>query len=417
MAIVYAIEYRPHKPAVQALPESVSLDLAARPRSLGAYAFPVGEGGCGPVWVSFAEQRHKRLHVLVGGATGSGKSTWTHAMLQALLWDNGPERLRLGIIDPKRVEFSLYDKLPHLVRPVAWTLEEAEELMACVFSEIESRQAPFLARGVQNLEDYNNAVPAAEQLPYWVIAIDEFIELAAQAAKYGGQFQRNLCQLTSLAGSFGIKLVLSCTYPKSELLDTIVRANCSVLVCFNVLRPLQRTLILGEYDADAPPPRVPAGIPGRCVARILDRFHLLQGYAVSSEDLRCWLGHWGALPTVDDFERRRMAEPPLLLSGVELQAESANGETEGASAVNSNARQNVASTRKQFTSAEIAEAAAFWDGRGREGIQALCNMWRNSGRTLGTPAAYRLVELAERYLAEHERQVVEDIVLVSGKST
>lgn len=393
MAIVYAIEYRPHKPAVQALPESVSLDLAARPRSLGTYAFPVGVDGYGPVWTSLAG----RHHTLVGGSTRSGKSTWLHAMALSLLQDNSPQRLRLVIIDPKRIEFPQYGNLPHLAYPVAWSLEEAKAALACVLTEVEARQAPFMAVGARSLEEYNNDPAVKEPLPYWLVCVDEFIELAViEQSLRQGEFQALLVRLCTLAGAFGVKLALSCTYPKSEYVNTAVRENCGLRVCFHVLKALLRGLILGEYDE--PPAKTPP-IPGRCVVRMEDRLFPVQGYWVSKEFLYAQLRQWGPLPTIADFQRRLQAAPPLLLNVAELQAETAD-EPE-VIALDGNGSGIV--SRKEFTPADVAEAAEFLDARPRrEGINALQAMWRHSGRTLGTPAAYRLRDLAVQYLERQE---------------
>ena len=123
--LLFGVKLEPEPPKPKArLPRRVPLDLDARPE--GQYLVPIGQGTNGPVWRSLLETGH----ILVGGESGSGKSTWLNAALNALLAAHPPQALRIAIVDPKEVEFQAYRDVPHLFAPVATEADDASALTA-----------------------------------------------------------------------------------------------------------------------------------------------------------------------------------------------------------------------------------------------------------------------------------------------
>ena len=280
---------QPRKP----LPRRVELDLNSR--SPGDYMIPIGEGREGPVWRSLLDTSH----ILVGGESRSGKSTWLNAMLVSLLTAHGPEELQLALIDPKTVEFLAYRGIPHLLADVATEVEEATTVTEVLVAEMERRQALFTALMARNLATYN--AQADESLPLVVVMVDEVTDIALLAGLHS-PFYTNLIRLASKAGSFGIVLVLATQNPKAEVLNTLIRGNCSTRIAFRVVTPEHSRTILGIGGAQD----LPQSIRGRMLARLEAQPVELQGYLVTDQVIR----------TVTD---RLRAQPPSPLSPGEAQ--------------------------------------------------------------------------------------------------
>ncbi|MCD6553444.1 MAG: hypothetical protein J7M16_05480, partial [Anaerolineae bacterium] len=169
--LTYCVVLKP-SPKVR-LPKRVKLDMATRPA--GEYLIPIGEGHKGPVWRSLLDTSH----ILIGGESRSGKSTWLNAMLISLLSAHGPEELRLALVDPKSVEFVAYRGIPHLLTGVATEVDEATTVTEVLIAEMERRQALFTARMARNLASYN--AHSEEYEPLIVAVIDEVTDIALQA--------------------------------------------------------------------------------------------------------------------------------------------------------------------------------------------------------------------------------------------
>jgi len=283
-SLTFAIALRPTV-ASEPLPARAVLDLSARPE--GAYTFPVGEGGGGPVWLSLLTSGH----ILVGGATGSGKSTWLHAMLLSLLTDNGPRKLRLALVDAKAIEFLAYRHLPHLLAPIAEDVETAGEVMALLLDEIDARKEAFALAGKRDLASYNAS--AETPLPLVLVIVDEFTDLAVLGGTEAA-FYRDLLRLASKGRAFGVVLVLAATHPKADVMNTSIRENTSLRIAFHTPSHDQQRIILGTNDG----PALPAGVPGRCVARIGGKLRVLQGYAVDDLTLGNTLARLAPPPTL-----------------------------------------------------------------------------------------------------------------------
>ena len=203
-SFLYVIDLRPEER--QKLPRRVEFDLGQRPD--GEYMVPLGLTTEGPLWASLLDIHH----VLIAGATGSGKSNMLHGCLCSLLAVYGPDKLKIAIVDPKGgVELAAYNGLPHLMEPIATDVEGAEDIIRHLGYEMESRQALLKGKGVRDWNDYNRLVGVDEELPLIVVIIDEFLALTTQA---GGSalnipFARGLAWFVTQAraptGSFAIQ--------------------------------------------------------------------------------------------------------------------------------------------------------------------------------------------------------------------
>jgi hypothetical protein len=280
-----------------------------RPRSGQAestYLVPIGQGTDGPVWRSLLETGH----ILVGGESGSGKSTWLNTALIALLAAHTPQELQVAIVDPKEVEFQAYRGLPHLFAPPAAEIDDATALTARLMAEMDRRRALFSHVGAKNLRRYNQraaegpALSAAEgarssRLPLICLIIDEVTDIAL-AAGLKSPFYTNLIRLSSKGRAFGLVMVLATQNPKAEVLNTLIRGNMSTRIAFRVATTEQSRVILGCGGAQ----KLPRTIRGRLMARLDRGLETLQGLYIKEEGVERLVGelHGRRPPALTELE-------------------------------------------------------------------------------------------------------------------
>lgn len=263
----------PRSRPTASLPRRIVLDLGTRPP--GKYLVPIGQGSRGPAWCSLLEMGH----VLVGGESGSGKSTWLHAMLVALLSVHAPDELRVALVDPKQVEFQVYRGLPHLLAPVATEADEAAALTARLLAELDRRRALFAQVGARNLVNYRHLT--GESLPLVLLVVDEVTDIALEAG-LKSNFYKNLIRLVSKGRAFGLVVVLATQNPKAEVLNTLIRGNMSTRIAFRVATANHSRTILGMSGAE----KIPRSVRGRLVARLDQDLIKFQGFGIIDEHLR-----------------------------------------------------------------------------------------------------------------------------------
>jgi len=300
----YCIELAPT--IARRLPRKVRLEVAARP--VGEYMVPIGQGADTSEWRSLLDTSH----ILVGGESRSGKSTWLNAALVALLTACPPDMLRLGVVDPKGVEFTAYDGLPHLVRPIATTPQAASSLSGWLVAEMDRRRDLFAGVLARDLLGYNHRVGAAgrEPLPLVLVVIDEVSDIALQCG-LKSEFYKNLIRLSSKGAAFGLILVLATQNPKAEVLNTLIRGNMSTRIAFRVASVEHSRTILGCGGAQ----ELPRTVRGRLLARLDESLTELQGYYVPDEEILAVVKHWavqgGPLLTPLEQELVRYARDEL----------------------------------------------------------------------------------------------------------
>ncbi|WP_028845751.1 DNA translocase FtsK [Thermodesulfatator atlanticus] len=187
----------------------------------------------------------KMPHLLIAGATGTGKSVCLHAMLMSLLFKATPEEVRLLLIDPKRIELSVYDGIPHLLHPVLLEPKTATLALKWAVSEMERRYQLLEEARARNLESYN--AEAEEKLPYIVIVVDELADLMVVSSK---EVEMSLTRLAQMARASGIHLLLATQRPSVDVLTGIIKANFPARISFQVSSRTDSRTILDTGGAE-----------------------------------------------------------------------------------------------------------------------------------------------------------------------
>lgn len=168
-------------------------------------------------------------HMLVGGATNAGKSVGLNALIASLLFRATPDELKLVLIDPKRVELSLFDGIPHLACPVVKDVKQAAGVFRSVVQEMDRRYEVFARNGARNIDGYNERVSAEERMPFMVVVVDELCDLMMQAA---AEVEASIQRLTQLARATGIHCVIATQRPSVDVITGVIKANISSRMAF-----------------------------------------------------------------------------------------------------------------------------------------------------------------------------------------
>ncbi|MGH7274204.1 MAG: DNA translocase FtsK [Nitrospiria bacterium] len=195
-------------------------------------------------------------HVLVAGATGSGKSVALNTMLLSLLFSAMPQEVKLLLIDPKRLELSMYENIPHLIAPVIYKAKEAARVLHRIVEEMQTRYRILAEQGVRNIEGYNQKFSASgggsggmdrPQLPYIVVIIDELADLMLISAR---EVEDELMRLAQMARAAGIHLIVATQRPSVDVLTGIIKANFSARISFQVSSKTDSRTILDTNGAE-----------------------------------------------------------------------------------------------------------------------------------------------------------------------
>jgi len=277
------------------------MDSKAAERMKSRIAFALGRDIPGhPMMADLATMPH----LLIAGATNSGKSVCLNAMIASVLFRARPDEVKFLLIDPKRVELSLFEGIPHLAAPVAHDAKEAAGLLRWAIREMELRYSQFADVGVRNIKGWNERAVMDEDMEpmyYLVIVIDELADLMMQAA---AEFETSICRLAQLARATGIHLVVATQRPSVNVITGTIKANIASRIAFAVASQVDSRTILdingaeklvGSGDMLFLPLDAPTGKPVR-----------LQGAYISERDIG----------TVVDFLKKQ-AKPHYSKSAVE----------------------------------------------------------------------------------------------------
>ncbi len=185
-------------------------------------------------------------HLLIAGATGSGKSVSINAILTCLLMNNTPETLRLLLVDPKRVEFYAYDGIPHLMSPVVHDPEEAAKALHWMLLEMDRRYRLFAEAGVRDIDNYN-LMSVERPLPYVVVAIDELADLMLS---FPMDVEYAITRLAQMSRATGIHLVVATQRPSVDVVTGLIKANFPARVAFAVSSSVDSRVILDNNGAE-----------------------------------------------------------------------------------------------------------------------------------------------------------------------
>lgn len=222
----------------------------------------LGKGVAGdPVVIDLA----KAPHLLVAGTTGSGKSVGINAMILSMLYKNSPDKLKLILVDPKEVEFSPYEDIPHLLTPVITDMAKAAHCLAWAVREMDRRYKLLKMAGQKNFDGYNQRIREAkdagtpimnphaqppiplEEIPYIIIIIDELADLLMV---YGKEVETQIMRLTQKARAAGMHMIIATQRPSADIVTPVIKANCPSRISFQVSNRYDSTTILNTPGAE-----------------------------------------------------------------------------------------------------------------------------------------------------------------------
>jgi S-DNA-T family DNA segregation ATPase FtsK/SpoIIIE len=294
---VVGLEVPNGQTAVVTLRQVIESTAFQKLRAKTKLALALGEDVSGqPVAADLA----RAPHLLIAGATGSGKSICINAIISCLLLQATPDEVRLILVDPKRVEMTAYNDVPHLLRPVVVEVDKVVGVLKWVVKEMDERYKLFEAHGVRNVEGYNRlAQPAAppkaadagapglKPLPFIVVIIDELADLMMLAPD---DTERLICRLAQLARATGIHLVVATQRPSVDVITGLIKANFPTRISFAVTSQIDSRTILDMPGAEK--------LLGRGDMLFMPtdaaKPYRLQGVYVSEEEIEAITSHWRA---------------------------------------------------------------------------------------------------------------------------
>ncbi|MDR1965500.1 MAG: DNA translocase FtsK, partial [Synergistaceae bacterium] len=186
-------------------------------------------------------------HLLVAGTTGSGKSVFVNACIVGLCSMRRPDELKMVLVDPKRVEMAVYEKLPHILTPPVTDPKKAVHALGWAIREMERRYSMFAASRVRNLTSYNEMMIPKNRLPHIVIVVDELADLMMTAAK---EVEEYICRLAQMARATGIHLMLATQRPSVNVITGLIKANVPARVAFTLPSMMDSRTIIDSGGAE-----------------------------------------------------------------------------------------------------------------------------------------------------------------------
>jgi DNA segregation ATPase FtsK/SpoIIIE-like protein len=272
-------------------------------RKKGALPIALGQGSGGETAVL---DLARMPHLLVAGATGSGKSVCLNTIVSCLTMEKSPSELRLLLVDPKRVELTPYNGIPHLLTPVVVETDKVVPLFKAVIVEMFKRYRHMEQLGVRNIASYN--AKSTEKMPYLVLVVDELADLMMTASV---EVEQTLCRLAQLGRATGIHLIIATQRPSVDVLTGLIKANFPSRIAFGVTSHIDSRTILDAAGAEKLLGRgdmlyqpIDASRPGR-----------VQGVFISDDEISNLVGYW-----------EKTAWAPLPKVGLEVPEEDEQGD-------------------------------------------------------------------------------------------
>jgi hypothetical protein len=279
--LAVVIARTPGEPQRRRLPRRVILDAEAIPS--GDYTATLGESKAGPVVLDLAEGERA---MIVGGTSGGGKTSAIKSIVLQLAKKHTPDTLALALIDLKALDFPQLAGLPHLVRPVATTEDDAREVVAWCVQEMERRQAIMGAAGVTCWD----RLPEGERFPLLLLVVDECADFGKSPV------MADLIELARKSRAAGFALILATQRPDSEVLSRQVKANCPTRVAFRTVDGVESRCILDRSGAEK------LGRVGQCLTNAGGQWRKVQAAFVPDDELTAWVDAPASGPALDDTE-------------------------------------------------------------------------------------------------------------------
>ena len=185
-------------------------------------------------------------HLLIGGSTGKGKSVFLHSLICSLVQDHSPEQVRFVLMDPKRVEFGVYAKLPHLYSPIVHEPEQAVTMLKHIESKMDRRLDFFRLKGCRSIADFYKA-NAEARMPYLIVVVDEFSDFIVES---DGDFESTVCRIAAMGRSAGVHLVMATSRPDAKIASGSLKVNIPGWLAFRVCQKVDSRTLLDEYGAE-----------------------------------------------------------------------------------------------------------------------------------------------------------------------
>lgn len=197
----------------------------------------------------FVADLAKMPHLLIAGATGSGKSVCINAVITSLIYKLHPLHIRFVFVDPKMLELSVYAKIPHMGRPVVTNPKRAESVLSDIVVEMEKRYRRLAEASVRNIEDYNHKKKTEEEkLPYIVVCVDELADLMMSATS--SKVEMLITRLAQMARAVGIHLILATQRPSVDVITGLIKANFPARIAFQVASKVDSRTIIDANGAE-----------------------------------------------------------------------------------------------------------------------------------------------------------------------
>ena len=259
----------------------------------------------------------KMPHLLVAGATGSGKSVCITSIINSILYNATPDEVKLLLVDPKMVELSQYNGIPHLLAPVVVDPKKAAAALKWIVKEMENRYELFAAAGVRDIERYNKlkageTISWKPALPFIVVIIDELADLMMVAA---GEVEEAICRLAQMARAAGIHLVIATQRPSVDVITGVIKANIPSRISFAVSSQIDSRTILDATGAEKLLGRgdmlySPLGV---------NKALRVQGCLVTDDEVQRVITHW------KELGRPEYLDPEHLFAETTVKNDESNG--------------------------------------------------------------------------------------------
>ncbi len=280
-------------------------------RSRSKMAIALGEGTAGEM---VAADLAKMPHVLIAGATGSGKTVCLDSIIVSLLTNNTPEELRFIMVDPKRVELIAFNGMPHLMTPVVTEGDKAVDMLKWIEQDMDNRYRKLASAGAHNIERYNRSSQASKPMHYLVVIIDELADLMMVKSE---EVEPRLCRSAQMGRAVGIHLVIATQRPSVDVITGLIKANFPTRISFGVVSQVDSRTILDMAGAEK--------LLGRgdmlYLSSDMSKPKRLQGCYTSPEEIDRVVNFWreqarmqtaGIFASADDDIGKGNGEDPLL---------------------------------------------------------------------------------------------------------